>query len=158
MDTDLKMRIRELQEEQLGLRFATLDQLGALTLGENLLAKCRGKGHGVVVGVDLGEQVLFRAGLPGTTADSHTWLDRKFAAVRRFGRSTMELELENRLDAAFSGNRGLVPERYALFGGGVPLYLGDLLVGAMGISGLPSDEDHRLVVETIREFQAGIPR
>ncbi|MBL4929417.1 heme-binding protein [Fuscibacter oryzae] len=151
---DLQQRIADLRAEALDLRFSRLSQADALDLGEWLLARCRAEGHCVIVGVNLGEQVLYRAALPGTTADSHTWIDRKFAGVGRFGRSTMELELENRCDPGFSTNRGLDQVSYGLFGGGVPLYVGDLMVGAIGVSGLESSEDHRLIVETIRAFKA----
>lgn len=150
----IEQQLADLRGEADSLRFSQLSHAEALALGEQLFNRCRHEGHRVIVGVDLGQRIVYRAALPGTKGDAHTWIDRKFAAVRHFGRSTMELELEALLDPCFADKRGLDLSIYGLFGGGVPLHVGDLMVGVVGVSGLASTEDHRLIVETIRAFKA----
>ncbi|RWB90738.1 MAG: hypothetical protein EOQ52_08970 [Mesorhizobium sp.] len=127
-----------------------------MSLGKTLLSLAEDEGLRVAVGVDLGEQVIFRAALPGTSADYQHWIERKFASVRRFARASMQLELQARLEPDFASERTLDPSRYVLCGGAVPICVGTVMVGAIGCAGLASIDDHRLVIRAIETYRKGI--
>jgi uncharacterized protein (UPF0303 family) len=44
----------------------------------------------------------------------------------------------------------------AVCGGGYPLYSNGLLVGMAIVSGLPHEEDHEFIVESLKEFKRGL--
>lgn len=147
-----KAQLAALAEETIDLRLPRLDDDLALRLGEDLLATARAQHLKVGIGVDLGGKHVFRATLPGTNADYQTWIERKLAAVRRFGRSTLELELTLDEDPGFASIRALDPAEIVLVGGALPLMVGPLMVGAVAAAGLPSAEDHAFVADGIRRL------
>jgi uncharacterized protein (UPF0303 family) len=146
-------QIERVQAQTDEAAFVHLSQRDALDLGLCLLRLAEERGHKVLVGVDLGEQCLFRAGLPGTVSDHQYWIERKFAAVRRFGKSTMHLELLLNAEPTFAEERGIDLSAFAFVGGAIPLLVGSVLVGAIGVAGLHSHEDHRLVLDAIAAFK-----
>jgi uncharacterized protein (UPF0303 family) len=142
----------QLAEEERDLQLPELGHEGAFKLGLILADLARTRDLTVATGVDLGEQRVFRAAMPGTSADHDDWLERKFATVRHFDRCSLELELRLGLEAAYATERGLDTRRFALTGGAFPLRVGDSLAGIVGVAGLRSVEDHALAVEAVREF------
>jgi len=149
-------QIALIQQEVAGLSFTKFEQDDALALGKTLLALAETASLRVAIGVDLGEQVMFRAALPGTTADYQTWIDRKFNSVRRFGKSSMELELTASIEPGFATERALDPARFVLCGGAVPILIGKTVVGCIGCAGLASIEDHRLVVRALDTYHKAV--
>ena len=102
-------------------------------------------------------QRLFHAALPGASADNDGWLARKSAVVDRYGRSSLRVGEQFRVDGgSFDENSRLDPAEYAAHGGAFPVLLrGTGCIGTVAVSGLPQLEDHRLVVETLEAFLAG---
>ena len=86
-------------------------------------------------------------------ADNDAWIERKNRVVRRFGHSSfyMGVSSEGRFNEQF-----LLDEReYAAHGGAFPVIVrGVGVVGTVTVSGLPQEEDHRLVVSVLRDFLA----
>lgn len=156
MALSLEQQITNLRQEVDELAFASFDQQNALGLGKELLRLAESETLRIAIGLDLGEQIMFRAALPGTSADYQTWIDRKFKAVRRFGRSSLELELRSQAEPGFAGERGLDPAQYALVGGAIPILIGKTMVGCIGCAGLPSSDDHRLIVRALRKYRKRI--
>ena len=65
---------------------------------------------------------------------------------RRMHRKLQDLAGSSRLDI----------DQYAAHGGAFPVIVRDVgVVGTVTVSGLPQEEDHRLVVQVLREFLAG---
>src|SRR3954464_14011583 len=64
----------------------------AWRLGTTLAERCRGQGLPVTISIHLGEQRVFHAALPGTSADNDAWVDRKSRVVRRFACSSLEVQ------------------------------------------------------------------
>ncbi|TGP50758.1 hypothetical protein EN873_23060 [bacterium M00.F.Ca.ET.230.01.1.1] len=153
---EIRDQIEDLQRETERLAFSAFSQADALGIGKTLLRLAEDKALRVAVGVDLGEQVIFRAALPGTSADYQHWIERKFAAVRRFAKASMQLELQTRLEPNFAAERALDPSRYVLCGGAVPICVGSAMVGAIGCAGLASIDDHRLVIRAIETYRKAI--
>jgi len=121
----------------------------AWRLGSSLAERCRGQGHPVTISIHLGEQRVFHAALPGTSADNDSWVDRKSRVVRRFACSSLEVQqtlAKDDPDAFFSAF-ALSPSQYAPAGGAVPIRVRGALVGVLAVSGLGSREDHARAVE-----------
>jgi uncharacterized protein (UPF0303 family) len=97
--------------------------------------------------------------LPGTTADNEAWIERKIRAVLRFGHSSLYLSVQRHLDGrTLAEATGVDPALYAAAGGCFPVQVtGCGIIATITVSGLPQVEDHRLVVEVVREFLAGRP-
>ena len=137
------------QEEE--LQFGSFTNDDAWALGRALVEAAAGLP--VAIDISRGEQRLFHAGLPGSSADNDAWIERKNRVVRRFGHSSfyMGVSSEGRFNEQF-----LLDEReYAAHGGAFPVIVrGVGVVGTVTVSGLPQEEDHRLVVSVLRDFLA----
>ncbi|WES63083.1 heme-degrading domain-containing protein [Microbacter sp. GSS18] len=141
---------QDVDEEHLA--YAAFDEEEAWQLGSLLRRWAVERGHGVAIDVRRPSGlILFRAALPGATADQEHWIRRKAAVVFRFERSSAGVvaRLEG-VDVAAAG--WFDPREYALAGGSVPVRVrGAGVVAAVTVSGLSSEEDHALVVEALRE-------
>jgi uncharacterized protein (UPF0303 family) len=103
-----------------------------------------------------GQQQLFHASRPGASADNDEWVKRKVRLVYRFAHSSFYMgqllkSMGKTIEEAY-----LIPEsEYAPHGGCFPINIkGTGIVGTITISGLAQEDDHHLVVETIREYLA----
>jgi uncharacterized protein (UPF0303 family) len=114
--------------------------------------RCRQEELPVVISITLGAQRVFHVGLPGSTADNDSWVDRKANVVRRFDRSSLELErhydVPNSPD--FYTAFGISRQDYAPGEGAIPIRVRGSLVGVLSISGLEHGGDHDLAVEGLR--------
>jgi uncharacterized protein (UPF0303 family) len=142
-----------LAEEEL-LQFATFSNEDALALGAMLVEAARTAALPVTIDIRRGDQQLFHAALPGTTADNDAWIERKVRVVRRFGRSSFAVGTALRLDGRTIEDTYLLPEaEYAPHGGAFPVTVKDVgVVGTVAVSGLPQEDDHAFVVGVLREF------
>lgn len=156
MTSNINDLIAEIDVEVSNCRFREFDQRMGLKLGRLLLDMAEAEGLRVAVGIDLGRQTLFRAGLPGTNEDYQYWIERKFAVVWRFSKASMLSELEKELNPSFAEDRALDPARYVLCGGAVPLLVGSSIVGVIGCAGLPSIDDHRFIIRVLSAFHKNI--
>ena len=102
-------------------------------------------------------QQLFHVALPGTTINNDHWVRRKAAVVYRFGHSSLYMGVSCRQRGLTLAERYHVdPARIRRHGGAFPIRVrGVGLVGTVTVSGLPEEEDHRLVVTTLERFLAG---
>ena len=128
----------------------------AWRLGVTLAERCRGEGLSVTISIQLGEQRVFHAALPGTSADNDSWVDRKSRVVRRFACASLEVQdyLAKGDPDRFFSTFALSPSQYAPAGGAVPIRVRGTLVGVLAVSGLESAEDHELAVSALRAAKA----
>jgi len=142
-----------LAEEEL-LQFTTFTNDDAWELGMRLVEAARADGLPVTIDVRRGDQQLFHAALPGTSADNDAWIERKVRVVRRFGRSSLAVGTALRLEGRTIEEAYLLDEaEYAPHGGAFPVTVkGVGVVGTVTVSGLPQEDDHALVVRVLREF------
>lgn len=143
--------------EEAELRLDGFGADDAWMLGSQMRRTAADQGLPVAIGIVLGRQRVFHAALPGSSADNDEWLARKTAVVLRYGRSSLGVGEQFRVEGKdFDVASRLDPSRYAAHGGVFPLVLrrGGALLGAVGISGLPQREDHAFVVEQLRVFLA----
>ncbi|KAL4909161.1 hypothetical protein BDW74DRAFT_78198 [Aspergillus multicolor] len=108
---------------------------------------------------------------PGTVPDNDMWVRRKRNTVERWGVSSWLMRrkiiagLEEGstvgVEEAFvrkyglgSSSGGRNADDYAVHGGGFPVRVNgvDGVVGVIVVSGLKQEDDHQVIVETVREF------
>jgi glc operon protein GlcG len=101
---------------------------------------------------DLHGEVVAAATMDGAAPDTRLNAQRKaYTAARSDARSTRELAEKVRDDPV---ERASFDPFFTFFLGGVAVFEGDLRVGAVGVSGLPGEEDERLALLAI-ERSAG---
>ncbi|KAF3389463.1 hypothetical protein F1880_003623 [Penicillium rolfsii] len=109
----------------------------------------------------------------GTTPDNENWVRRKRNTVLRWGMSSWAMRMKiasglgngatasaNEVEAAFvkkfalaSSSGGAVADEYAIHGGGYPIRVRGVegVIGVVVVSGLKQEDDHAVVVETIKQ-------
>ena len=146
--------LKNLLKEESELQFSSFNEETAWQIGNRLVERAARENLPVTIDIMRGEQQLFHASRPGTSADNDEWVKRKVRLVYRFAHSSFYMgqllkSIGKTIEEAF-----LIPEReYAPHGGCFPIIIkGTGMVGAITVSGLAQEEDHRIVVETIREY------
>jgi uncharacterized protein (UPF0303 family) len=146
----------QLVEQESRLVFDHFDESTAWALGVALREAALAAALPVAISIRRNGQRLFHAALPGSSADNDGWLERKSAVVDRYGRSSLRVGEQFRVDGkSFDADARLPLTEYAAHGGAFPILVrGTGCVGTVAVSGLPQVEDHRLVVETLEAFLA----
>jgi uncharacterized protein (UPF0303 family) len=156
-EQDVRTLVAEVEQQERELRFATFTNDDAWELGTLLVRLATERDLAVTIDVRRGDQQLFHAARPGTTADNDSWIERKVRVVRRFGTSSYLQGLRAKASGrTFAQIHELPLQEYAAHGGAFPVHVDQVgVVGAVTVSGLPQAEDHALVVEAVRRFLAG---
>ena len=148
--------LKELLQQEQELQFNHFDKSTAWAIGSKLVARASSLNLSVTVDITRGAHQIFHASLPGTSADNDEWIKRKVRLVYRFEHSSFYIgqllkQMGKSIEEAF-----LISEsEFAPHGGCFPVIIkGTGMVGTITVSGLPQEEDHKLVVETIRAFLA----
>ena len=152
MDDILKQLLQEEQE----LQFRKFNEDTAWQIGNQLVEQSVSKGLPVTIDITQGQHQLFHAGLRGTSADNDEWIKRKVRLVYRFGHSSFYMGQLLKSKGKSIEEAYLLPEsEYAPHGGCFPVIVKDTgMIGTITVSGLPQDEDHKLVVQAIRDYLA----
>lgn len=152
MDDILKKLLQEEQE----LQFTKFNEDVAWKLGSQLVELARSRNLPVTVDIIRGTHQLFHASLRGTSPDNDEWVKRKVRLVYRFGHSSYYVGQMLKSKGKTIEQSYLIPEsEYAPHGGCFPIIIKDTgIVGTITVSGLPQEEDHRLVVEALRNYLA----
>ena len=152
MDDILKQLLQEEQE----LQFTRFNEDAAWKLGSQLVALAHSRNLPVTIDIMRGTHQLFHASLRGTSADNDEWVKRKVRTVYRFGHSSFYMGQLLKSKGKSIEQSYLVSEsEYAPHGGCFPIIIKDTgIVGTVTVSGLPQEEDHKLVVEALRTFLA----
>ncbi|RKE23412.1 heme-degrading domain-containing protein [Streptomyces sp. TLI_171] len=148
----MSVTIEELERQHRELQLPSVDLTDAWRLGSLIVEVARERRLAVTVDLRHGEQQVFHAALPGTSADNDDWISRKAAVVRRFGEASYLVGERYR---ARGREFDLDPARYAAHGGSFPLLVcGTGMVGTVTVSGLPQLDDHLLVTECLARYLA----
>jgi len=142
-----------LQEEQ-ELQFTKFNEDVAWKLGSQLVERARSKNLPVTIDITRGTHQLFHASLRGTSPDNDEWIKRKVRLVYRFGHSSFYMGQLLKSKSKTIEQAYLVSEsEYGPHGGCFPILVKETgIVGTVTVSGLPQEEDHKLVVDTLRDF------
>ena len=142
-----------LQQEQ-DLQFAQFNELTAWQLGTQMVERAMRENLPVTIDITRGQHQLFHYSMPGTAADNDEWVKRKVRLVNRFGHSSFYMGQKLKQKGKTIEESYLIPEsEFAAHGGCFPIIVkGTGMVGTITVSGLPQEEDHKFVVESIRAF------
>lgn len=146
----------QLAKEESELRFVDFTLDDAWLLGSRMRRAAAEEELPVAIGIVLGQQRVFHAALPGSSADNDEWLARKTRVALRYGKASLAVGESFREDGKdFDTASRLDTDAYAAHGGVVPIRLkGGTVIGAVGVSGLPQLDDHAFVVQQLREYLA----
>jgi len=150
MDDILKQLLHEEQE----LQFTNFNEDTAWQIGSQLVERSSSRDLPVAIDITRGDHQLFHASLRGTSADNDDWIRRKVRLVYRFGHSSFYMgqllrSKGKRLEEAYLLSESV----YAPHGGCFPIIVRDTgVVGTITVSGLSQEDDHKLVVQAIRDF------
>lgn len=157
-DDGIAEQIAALEAElpQLSLPRFTHDD--AWELGSWLVATAKERGLPVVVDIRKGDQQVFHAALPGTSADNDSWVERKTRTVRRYALPTLLIGLRLRAKGAdLYETTGVAPADYVAAGGCIPVMVDGVgMVGTATVSGLAQEDDHALVAEAIAHLKSSM--
>lgn len=153
-EINIDERLAELAQEEAELQFKSFTNETALELGMLILKTARQEGKRVTIDIERHGQLLFHYAMEGTTPDNDQWIIRKKNVVKRFNKSSLHVGLLLQKSGKSIAERYFVdPFQYSAHGGSFPLIIKDVgVVGTITVSGLPQEEDHRLVVKVIREY------
>ena len=155
-DSSISFLSSDLLKEEAILTLPAISVSDALEIGEIAKSFAVMKDLPIAVEVRLGDWIIYRASLPGSTVENQWWIDRKARVVLLKHHSTMyeRVSAEER-GVDWHKENNLLDETHAIHGGGLPLITkSEGFVGVLLISGLPQVEDHLLGVEVLTEFLA----
>jgi uncharacterized protein (UPF0303 family) len=139
------MNVASLETEFARLILPRFDAEVALHLGQILLGLA--KGMPVVINIRTANRTYFHAALPGAQANNDNWARRKGNTALMMGVPSMLASLRMAARKRTLQTDGLSEADYADSGGAVPVVVaGCGMVAVCTVSGLPQEEDHRLVV------------
>lgn len=151
---NLNQEIAAIAAQEAQLVFDSFTSEDALAIGTQLIELAREKGVAYVINITLNRRQLFHFSMEGCTPDNDNWVRRKENVVYHFFKSShrvhMEMERDGQvLDPTF----GLSLTDYAAEGGCFPIVLrGAGVVGTVGVSGLPSAEDHACITTVLARY------
>jgi uncharacterized protein (UPF0303 family) len=146
--------LKNLLQEEAELQFSRFNEDTAWEIGSQLVARAIREALPVTIDITRAGHQLFHASRPGATPDNDEWVKRKVRLVMRLGHSSFYIGQWLKSEGKPIEEALLLPEGdYAPHGGCFPIIVkGTGLVGTITVSGLAQEEDHRLVVETIRAY------
>ncbi|MUZ75918.1 heme-degrading domain-containing protein [Agrobacterium vitis] len=146
--------IAELEAQEEALVFSSFGEAVASEIGLLLLKKARDAAAPVVINIRTPNRTLFHAALPGSAPDNDHWARRKSNVVLRKHHSSMLVggRLKSAGDSVGPAV-GLDPLEFAAHGGSFPIRVANCGVfGAITVSGMASEDDHRMIVDALQEF------
>ena len=149
--------LKELLEQEQEIRFKSFSNDMAFAVGTALLEAAKSKGKPVTIDISRNGQQLFHFAMEGTSLDNEVWIKRKNNVVNRFGHSSFYMGISLQSKSQTMEEKYLISSsEYAAHGGAFPLIIrGVGVVGTITVSGLPQQEDHELVVTTLKQLLAG---
>ncbi len=146
--------LKNLLQEEAELQFSHFNEDTAWEIGSQLVARAVRETLPITIDITRAGHQLFHASRPGTAPDNDEWVKRKVRLVMRVGHSSFYIGQWLKSEGKPIEEALLLPESdYAPHGGCFPIIVkGTGLVGTITVSGLAQEEDHRMVVETIRAY------
>lgn len=150
MDPILEQLLQEEQE----LQFVSFNESTAWQIGCRLVERAQKEGLPIAIDIRRGEHQFFHASLSGASADNDEWIKRKVRLVNRFEHSSFYMGQLLKSKGKPLQEAYLISENeYAPHGGCFPILVKNTgMVGTLTVSGLAQEEDHKLVVEAIRDY------
>lgn len=152
----MEAKLNDLLQQEEELQFSQFNEDTAWELGSMLVERAVAGNLPIAIDITRGQQQLFHASRPGASADNDAWIKRKVRLVNRFSHSSFYIGQLLKSKGRRIEEEFLLPEsEFAPHGGCFPVFIkGSGMIGTITVSGLPQEEDHRLVVQTIRDYLA----
>jgi len=146
--------LKQLLQEEQDLQFSSFDEDTAWKLGSQLVEQAQSKSLPVTIDITRGNHQLFHASLRGTSPDNDEWIKRKIRLAYRFGHSSFYMgQLLKSKGKRIEESYLISESEYAPHGGCFPVIVKHTgMIGTITVSGLPQEEDHKLVVQAIRNY------
>lgn len=146
--------LQNLLQEEVELQFTSFNEDTAWELGSQFVARAVRENLPITIDITRAGHQLFHASRSGTAPDNDEWVKRKVRLVMRVGHSSFYIGQWLKSEGKRIEEALLLSESdYAPHGGCFPIIVkGTGMIGTITVSGLPQEEDHRLVVETIRAY------
>jgi len=151
---DYQELLKELRQQEEDVQFTSFSNDMALQVGLALREEVRARGKAVAIDITRNGQQLFHFAMLGTASDNGEWIQRKNNVVNRFGHSSYYMGIYLKNAGQTMEEKYLISSHdYAAHGGAFPLIIrGVGVVGTITISGLPQQEDHEVVITTLKKF------
>ena len=146
--------LAELLAQEAELQFDFFNENTAWQIGSWLVAHATAEELPVTIDIRRGEHLLFHASRPGTSADNDVWVMRKVRLVNRTCHNSFYWSRFFAAEGKSIEDVLLLPEsEYAPHGGCFPIIVKNTgMVGTITVSGLPQEEDHKLVIKALTQF------
>lgn len=146
--------LKELEQQEKELQFASFSNEDAVAIGMAIYDRAKRENLPITVDITRNGQQLFHLAMPGTSSDNDQWIIRKCRLANRFQMSSFRVGTMLRCENTTLEERFYLSSvEYAPHGGCFPIFIRNTgMIGTITVSGLAQEEDHALVVETIREF------
>ena len=140
-----------LEEEE--LQFNHFTSSDALTIGQLLIKNCP-IDRGITIDITKNRQQIFHYSFDDTSVDNDEWVKRKTNLVYRVFKSSFLVGQELKMNGISIEEAYFLPEsEFAPHGGCFPVRIKNVgVIGTITVSGLAQEDDHQLVVDTIREY------
>ena len=150
---ELKALLEQCKEEEKKLVFPSFNREDAWKLGCLLLENSKKKPKPVGIQIIVNDMVIFRYIPEGVTLNNSIWMERKHNMVMIREMSSRQAQVMRDLRGQTMEDWVMDPNEYSTVGGGFPIRVaGTGLIGSACVSGLPAEEDHKLIVETLTEY------
>lgn len=136
------------QEE--AVRFQVFSEADAWALGQLMHEYAEADSLPVAIDIRLWDRQLLGFAMPGSARMNQTWINRKANVVRDFGKSSHHMDLQSQKTGNGPEVHGYDSSTHVFTGGSFPIHVkGTGVIGAATVSGLPSIQDHGLVVRAM---------
>lgn len=145
--------IKALEQQELALILPSFDEETAFTLGQALRAVAAQRQAPVVIDIRSASRRYFYTALPGSCPDNEDWARRKGNVTLRCHAASYLVQLRLELAGRQPWPDAVLETReFAAHGGAFPIRVkGVGVVAVISVSGLPSHEDHDLIVQVLAQ-------
>ncbi len=146
--------LEQILEQEQRLQFTHFSHQRAWELGCALKSAAENKKVNVAIDIAMNGLCIFSFAMPGTRIDNLEWIRRKKNVVNRYQNSSWYIGNYYKNKGVSIEESSLVDgKEYAPFGGCFPLTIRNVgVVGTITVSGLPQEDDHQLIVDTLTTF------
>ena len=146
--------LKELLNQEKELQFETFSMETAHLIGLSIMNTGKTANLPITIDITRHGQQLFHVALEGSSHDNDCWIKRKSNLVNRVSHSSYYMSILLSIKGKTIEESLLLKESdYAPHGGSFPIIIKDTgVIGTITVSGLASADDHKLVVDAIRDF------
>jgi ADP-ribose pyrophosphatase YjhB (NUDIX family)/uncharacterized protein (UPF0303 family) len=132
-------------------RLSSFSNADAVTLGILATNVIIERGRNLAVDVRLGDDLVYRAKLGTTGQGNDEWLFGKAATTRAFREPSLLVRRRTEDGAELE-----ISDDLKVYGGSIPIFVGDDLVATITMSGEPDHIDHATCAEAVERYLASL--